>query len=157
MVWLEDVFYRHRFWEAHDPCYQAHPEFFTCFLSRESFEHLVYSPEIWDSCKQHMIRWRSIYHKYIFIYNYIYYIIYIYIHMEHLTETDLAVLFGTLPYEFELNSFRAKSLILHLCCVVILYRCLLIYLVSYRYCRYHISNLFKHAFDFHRCFCFLLM
>ena len=36
--------------------------------------------------------------------------------MEHLTETDLAVLFGTLPYEFELNSFRAKSLILHLCC-----------------------------------------
>lgn len=36
--------------------------------------------------------------------------------MEHLIETDLADLLGTLPCEFELNSCRAKFLILHLCC-----------------------------------------
>lgn len=66
--------------------------------------------------------------------------------MEHLIETDLADLLGTLPCEFELNSCRAKFLILHLCCHTL-------EMSSDRHCRYHISNFLQHACDVH-CFFF---
>ena len=66
--------------------------------------------------------------------------------MEHLIETDLADVLGTLPCEFELNSCRAKFLILHLCCHTL-------QMSSDRHCRSYISKFLHHACDFH-CFFF---